>query len=410
MSNPPMIDKSFLEILVELYRLAGRPALLSRPLEADLSLNYSDSAHNLINCLLNNATFKNQINELEVDNNECDDTLPAHWASIQISVALPNDGISRFHDNVEHLIGFNSLAEGHFPEDFYIVDIDYYSKDEEKPKIIESLKKICRLINALSKLAQYHDRKSLSGSSRLVFIQSLDGKSSTAIISPIITLDILDCDDINYTIAEMLQDNAVQSDIIHIEERRGIFRNTLVEFINDNNYQFSELIKHWGVFQSDYDNNLSVYLSGFHFHKARKDVASAEIEFSEKVSKSLSDLTSKVLAIPISVIASLGMWKLKEFSEQSLVFTGLLLTSIMLHIVIMSQRKQLERIGHARKLVFSPFETNLTRYPEPLKAEVKLAIDQLQKNERFTSRILMSFYFLSWLPVVIGLVIFYLTK
>jgi len=409
MSNLQMANKSFLETIVELYRLAGRPVLPLRPIDIELKICHSEAATNLINFLLANSIFSKQIRELEIDDEEYEESkLPATWNKLHISLALPNDGIARFHDSIEQLIKYNSLSEGVFPCDFYIIDIDYYSKDQYRPLLIEKLEKICNLISSLSKLAQYHDRKSIDGSSRLVFIQSLEGKSSTAIITPSISLEILDCEGNDYSIADLLQDGALQSDIVHIDERRGIFRNTLVEFFNENSYEFPDLIKKWNTFHSAYDSNLSVYLSGFHFHKARKDVASAEIEFSEKVSKSLSDLTSKVLAIPVSVIASLGMWKLKEFSDQSLVFIGLVLTSLMLHILIMSQRKQLKRISHARKLVFSPFEKKITRYPQILRSEIELAIESLTNNERFTSRILVGFYFLSWLPVFIGLIIFYL--
>lgn len=406
-----MADMSFLEIIVGLYRLAGRPTLPLRPIDIELQISYSETATSLINFLLADALFSKQIKEFEIDGEDHDESkLPAAWDELQISLALPNDGISRFHDSIEQLIKFNSLSEGIFPHDFYIIDIDYYSKDDSRPLLVEKVEKICNLISSLSKLAQYHDRKSIDGSSRLVFIQSLEGKSSTAIIIPSISLEILDCDGNDYSIADLLQDGVLKSDIVHIDERRGIFRNTLVEFFNENSYEFSDLIKKWNTFQSAYDSNLSVYLSGFHFHKARKDVASAEIEFSEKVSKALSELTSKVLAIPLSVIASLGMWKLEEFSEQSLVFIGLVLTSLMLHILIKSQRKQLKRISHARKLVFSPFEKKLTKYPETLRSEIVLAIKSLTSNERFTSRVLIGFYFLSWLPVLIGLIIFYLKK
>ncbi|MDR6298254.1 hypothetical protein [Pantoea dispersa] len=404
-----MMNNDFIDILVSLYRLAGRPTLPSRPLEMELHFGYSEEALLLLNKLLSNARHSKYVTELEVDDEDSDIApLENSWSTVYLSIILPNDGISRFHDNIQQLISYSSLSEGSFPESFYIIDLNYYSKDLEAPSCIINLKKICKLICALSNLAHYHDKKSSSNESRLVFIQNIDGKSSTAILIPQITEDLLSYSEIDYQLVEKLISDESQSDIIHIDERRGIFRNTLVEFINDNNHNFSSIIKEWPILRSQYDSNLSVYLSGFHFHKARKDVASAELEFSEKVSKNLSELTSKILAIPVSVIASLGMWKLEKFSEQSLVFIGLVLTSFMLHISIQSQSKQLKRIVHARKIVFSPFEKKLNHYPNELREEIKFALDQLKKNEVFTSDILSTFYFLSWLPVIIGIVIFYL--
>ncbi|MCT7041785.1 hypothetical protein M1717_26490, partial [Salmonella enterica subsp. enterica serovar Pomona] len=77
-----------------------------------------------------------------------------------------------------------------------------------------------------------------------------------------------------------------------------------------------------------YDNNLSVYLSGFNFHKARKDVAAAELDFSEKTAKTISDLTAKILTIPLSLLAAIGIWKLSALTEQLVVASGVAFTSL----------------------------------------------------------------------------------
>ncbi|MDP1097763.1 hypothetical protein Q6288_27140, partial [Klebsiella quasipneumoniae] len=92
-------------------------------------------------------------------------------------------------------------------------------------------------------------------------------------------------------------------------------------------FNFQQLIEHWTDFRLAYDNNLSVYLSGFNFHKARKDVAAAELDFSEKTSKTISDLTAKILAIPLSLLAAIGIWKLNDLTEQFVALTGIIFTS-----------------------------------------------------------------------------------
>lgn len=128
-----------------------------------------------------------------------------------------------------------------------------------------------------------------------------------------------------------------------------------MEFILDNKYDFENLICHWDKFVKLFENNLSTYMSGFSFHKARKEIAKSEAEFAEKISKLITDLTTKVLSIPVSLLASFGIIKLTSRSEMLLVLLGVLLSSLILHMVLLNQDKQLKHICHAKDIAFMPF-------------------------------------------------------
>lgn len=393
-----------LKIIVELFRLAGKPA--NHRMYLPISLHYTPEINSLILELmaLNNADQYAEDLEFDGKISQNEDP-PLIWHELNITLKPPRDKISRFHGSIEDFITFTSLRNGDFPDDFYIVDIDYHPSDLTKPDIVLQVEKICKLIKSLAKLAHYHDRKSSDGEPRLVFIQGSDGKSSSAIIQPLITREMLFSTDFDCSFVEQLQEENSSDDINHHIEKRGIFRNTLVEFINDNSLEFSGLVKKWTEFRLSYDNNLSVYLSGFNFHKARKEVASAELEFAEKTSKTLSELTTKTLALPISMLAALGVWKLGEITEQLLVFVGVMLTTITIHLLVMSQKKQLFRITHAKNLIFSPFTKSLKKYPEELQDDIKKALESLNKNEIFSKRILNTFYILCWLPTLTAFII-----
>ncbi|EKL1841978.1 hypothetical protein PQY13_004761, partial [Salmonella enterica] len=246
------------------------------------------------------------------------------------------------------------------------------------PPAVQKVKNVCRLIKALSKLAHYHDRKATDGEPRLVFIQGSDGRSKSAILQPTITNEMLGYSDIDCNIVEQLQDEHSINDVNHHIEKRGIFRNTLVEYINENNFNFQQLIEHWAGFCLAYDNNLSVYLSGFNFHKARKDVAAAELDFSEKTAKTISDLTAKILAIPLSLLAAIGIWKLSVLTEQLVVASGVVFTSLIINLIISSQWKQLRRIIHSKNMVFNPFILKLKKYPSELQGDINKAIQELK--------------------------------
>lgn len=399
-----MTNNTPLRTLVELYRIAGKPAISGVYLS--LLLDYSPKA----DVSLRELTTSHRASQYIVEDEFIVDgvflqnyNLPMGWKNVSITLKLPRDSVQRFHNTIADLITFSSVRNGEFPTDFYVVDLDYHSEDTTIPPAVQKVKNVCRLIKALSKLAHYHDRKATDGEPRLVFIQGSDGQSKSAILQPTITYEMLDYSDIECNVVEQLQDDHSINDVNHHIEKRGIFRNTLVEYINENSFNFQQLIEHWTDFRLAYDNNLSVYLSGFNFHKARKDVAAAELDFSEKTSKTISDSTAKILATPLSLLAAIGIWKLSDLTEQIVALTGVIFTSLIINLIISSQWKQLKRIVHSKEMVFNPFILKLKNYPQELQSDITKAMEELNKNEIFAFRILISFYILCWIPTLVGI-------
>lgn len=392
-----------LNTIVQLYRMAGKPSIVGTYLS--ISLANTKKSEKLINELL---AYKNYIvsDESMFDDINFDEiTSPENWNQCSLTIQLPRDSVHRFHATIKDFINFPSVKNGNFPTDFYILNLDFYSSDKIKPLEIDKIEKICNLIKSLANLAHYHDRKASDGNPRFVYIIQGDGKSKSAILQPTITEEMLTFDDLDSSIAEQLQEDFSANDVNHHLEKRSIFRNTLVEFINDNNYSFVELVKHWTEFRLAYDNNLSIYLSGFNFHKARKEVATAELDFSEKTSKTINELTTKTLAIPVSLVAALGAWKIGGWWEQMFVVLGVAFTSLIINLLTLSQKRQLDRIIHAKELVFSPFKNKLKQYPNELKSDIEKALVNLEKNEIFSKRLLIFFVISSWMPTLAGIII-----
>ena len=401
-----MNNKTPLKAIIELYRAAGKPDVKSMHLP--LSFDYSPESAQLIKDFIVSDFSQKYITDGEfyIDGNEIKDNLiPSSWVKIEITIRLPRDSIHRFHNSVSDLIKFPSVRNGDFPTDFYITDLDFYSDDTNPPPLVNKVENICRLIKSLSKLAHYHDKKATDGEPRLVFIQGSEGRSKSAILQPIITNEMLEYTDVDSSVVEQLENDHSAADVNHHLEKRGIFRNTLVEFVNENGFDFQGLIKCWTDFRLAYDNNLSVYLSGFNFHKSRKEIAAAELEFAEKTSKAISELTTKVLAAPLSLLAALGIWKLNDLTEQFVILSGLAFTSLIINLIIASQKKQLKRISHSKNMVFSPFSLKLKTYPLDLQADISGALTELDKNEKFSRKIITLFYFLCWVPTLVGTVI-----
>ncbi|ERK13025.1 hypothetical protein L581_3158 [Serratia fonticola AU-AP2C] len=395
---------SDLSKLVTLYRLSNLPSCDGREFSAVIP--YTTEVRDLLVQI--SATSKHGSFELiEIDQEIYDigETLPLSGKEVYFIVTLSRGDAVRFYLNKEDLLKINSLKKGVLPQDFYIIDIDYYYSEKIKNEEIEKLIEICSLIQSISKLAHYHDTKTDSQNYRLVFIKNADGNSTSIVIEPAISLDMLKPPSIGHDFLKNLCNDESLFDPHH-NEKIGVFRNTIVEFSEENNLSFPELVKNWDKFNSLYQNNLAVYLSGFSFHKTRKEVAKAESELAEKLSKITGDITLKILSIPVSFLAAIGMLKLSNINELLISLFGLAITSVLIFLMIYNQEKQFQRICHAKDLLFTPFISKLHTYPEELADEVRTAIDAFDQNQDLTKKTIIFFKVTSWSPTFLAGLIF----
>ncbi|EKN5163547.1 hypothetical protein V9P72_000265 [Yersinia enterocolitica] len=389
--------------VVELYRNANRPDFNGRSFSA--TVNYEDVKKNVMILHSKNHSY-GSFEEIEIDDvlYDNDESLPDVGAKISFTYITPSNNSERFYSRIEDLLKINTLKKGVFPERFYLISHNFYAQENNEPDEIRSLKTICNLIKSLSKIAHYHDTKNDSQNYRLVFIKNSDAKSTSAIIETDIDSQMLSNEPLNLAHLHYLIDENHKNEVHH-SEKQGIFRNTIVEYASEHDFSFYFLVTKWNEFLNLYKNNLDVYLSGFAFHKARNEVAKAESEMAEKLSKIIGDITLKILSIPISLIAALGMLKLTGAIELIISFIGLTITSILVMLMITNQEKQFIRICHSKELIFKPIQLKIDTYPEDLAKEVKIVIKAFDDNQVETQNTLCIFKVLTWLPSVLALII-----
>ncbi|EII2810165.1 hypothetical protein LG734_005229 [Salmonella enterica subsp. enterica serovar Java] len=392
--------------VVELYRASSRPRFDGRSFSTTVVLD--DTLSFIIKSLLNGNKGNGCFEDIEIDGEMFDeDDIENIQSNIRIgkkftyTFITPKNGAERFYRSLEDFLSINTLKKGILPNNYYIAYNDFYSLDDDRPSIIDKIEKICSIITLLSEIAHYHDTKSESSNYRLVFVKNSDSKSTSVALETCITEKMLQIDDINDDVLKTLLSPEDSASPHHLE-KIGIFRNTIVEYTIEKNLNFEMLICNWPLFLKLYNNNLSTYMSGFSFHKARKDIATAEAEFAEKISKIITELTGKILSIPVSLLASIGIFKLNSTPEMSLVLSGVVLTSFLLHMVLVNQEKQLNIVTHAKDLAFKSFIKNSTSYPKELNDDIQIAIKELTKNQK-TIRLFM---YLTWLPSSIAFAIF----
>lgn len=354
--------------------------------------------------------------ELVVDEEELfeDSDLPEIGEKIYFGIRCPTSDANRFYTNISQMLHDCShlISKGDLPKQFYIIESDYSFEDEQdnKPTELKTIEKVCQFIKKLSKIAHYHDSKKSNGYHKLIFIKENEHTGTLPLtIETLVDKSILDIKNFHDTkILDELTSDIINQDIHHIE-KKNLFYESLAEFLigqstNQSDY-FKELLINWDKFSHVYQTNLGTYLSGFTFHKAKKEVAEAELKLADDYSKVISDITGKLLSIPLSFAILIPISKpLTLMYTRFLLELCLMVTGLIVMISIFNQKRQLKRIQSAKKLIFSAFDGKKEIYPEALKTHINNMKTALNKNEKCLECTLNTYLLICWLPSFIGLI------
>ncbi|OLO03316.1 hypothetical protein BTW07_14625 [Salinicola socius] len=261
----------------------------------------------------------------------------------------------------------------------------------------------------MSFLAHYHDEKSKGNFLRLVFIRP----DEIGVSKPVVLETHLDSEILSSVAKLNLEQmdglcNSSEVEDSHYRERIGIFGNTLVEFVGQQvepREAFALLVKNWRKFFESYQRNLAVYLSGFAFHKAKREVAQAEIDVSSKLSKIVGDISGKLLSIPVSLAAIVAIPRSDNVIIGALVVIGLLLGGFIVSHVIRNQSSQLARVVHSKEMIFSSIEGRKDVYPEDLVADIDQIKAALDEDVERLKSLLVIFSWLCWLPFTVAMLV-----
>lgn len=388
--------------LVDLYRLCECPERRGGA-EFTCDVNYA-KAKPLIEKI--KSASIGRFDYISVDGNEINGELPDSGYQVSFGFTLPKNSTARFYEDYEDFLkkAGASLSRGEMPLEFYLAPDDYYSGDSEEPPLkIKILKDICELIHGLFQLAHYHDGK--YGNSKLVFI----GPSKNSEIKPVeievkIEAELLDALSPFETrlVKELSDDRAINDP--HYSAKVGVFGTCLAEFVGGrpSGGAFEYLLLNWTEFARVYHRDLSTYLSGFAFHKAKIEVAEAELKIANEFSKVLNDILGKLLGIPVSFAAVLAIQKGDGLAKQLFIMTGVLIACWILSRVVANQQRQFKRIENSKNIVIDAIEGKKEAYPEDLKNEVEGLSKALENNSDFLEKTLCYFRILCWLPLGVG--------
>ncbi|ACD95130.1 hypothetical protein [Trichlorobacter lovleyi] len=396
--------------IVKLYRKANRPPISGGVFSSLLAID--TDVISLIKSIreLNSNLF----DEILVDDAEITTTeaLPDQGSQVELIFRLPTGTDCKFYPSLSGLItGAPKISRGEMPSEFYLIEEDYFNGTDTPFPKLEKLSVVCKLIKGLSDLAHYHDEKTAAGHYRLIFIQPEDSTqpaSKTVEIDTTINVDMLDGRIPDLTLVESLRADNPKTDP-HYSSKVGVFRVSLAEFLQKcpvGQPTFSFLVSEWEDFINIFNNNLDTYLSGFAFHKAKREVAEAELKIADEFSKIIIDITGKLLGIPISLAAAIAIMKSTSVLESLMIVIGLGLATLIFSGTVGNQQRQLQRIIHAKNIVFNALEGKQEVYPDELKSAISEMKTGLDKNENKLRWLLRLFRCLSWAPFLVGVVIF----
>lgn len=397
-----------LELVVQLYRLLQCPALKNGEFRGCLKAGVEPAFNEA--CILINKIRKadsGRFIDLVADDDDVIDSelLSSETQKVEFTYRLPINSVSTFHNNLAALLECDpTIMQGQMPNDFYLVDSDYYHTgtfNEDTPDKIKNLELVTKLIKSLSQLASYVNKDNSSHKLLFLLPTSEAQPAMVELLTQFSCEDIESLSQLEIKLVDNLLRNDAQHDVHHIE-KIGLFSSTLARFISNFPVQqaFSMLLYQWDKFLNTYKQDLATYISGFAFHKARKQIAEAELEIAERLSIVMSGILGKVLSLPLTMVAVVAMTKTSSLIEQLLLLSGVFITSILLIGAIVNQQALLARTKHAKAIMLQAIEGQQEQFPEDLRNDYQQMSEQLMKDEQRVGRWLWFFLALSLVPFI----------
>lgn len=387
----------------EAYRKLGCPKSWSKN---TLSLSYTNYSLNVGEALESLRDSKaGQLVELVVDGDDLspkDFRSSSSWTTLSFTFTVDRSGAVQIFQNFEELMGLSkSFVRKPLPPHFYLIDDNILSSEEPTDTRVTALQGICGLIVYLADLAHYHDEKGCD-EYKLVFVADDGAKGERAVtLQPYLDTEFLSYE-IRTELLDSLQNGNLDSNP-HLTKERSIFRSTLIEYLSgfaSGKERFKALLSTWAKFRELYENNLATYLSGFSFHKAKQEVAAAQLTIADQMSKVVSDMSGKILSVPISLAVVIAIAKADGVLESTVLVMGVTLASALIAETLAAQKLQYERIKHSRTMIFESHQQKLTQYPQDLQTFLVEATSSLHKNETKLRRSLRTLRFISWMPAL----------
>ncbi|RUL65782.1 hypothetical protein EKH79_03460 [Dyella dinghuensis] len=313
---------------------------------------------------------------------------------------------ARFYDNVSQLADLTtSPSQGIFPKNFYLLDNNYMDGEASPPAILLRLRTLVELVQLLGRLTQSLSSTHLDAKT-LIFVIPAEERSPprTFELQTRISNVTLELPTPELAVLRLLVSDQA-NEALHIDERRSLFRLAIADVLQNapaGNEAFTYLISEWPQVLAKYQYDVDCYISNFSFDKVRKQIAASELEFVSKIQSIMGDSAAKILGLPLSFAAVIGIYHASTLIESELLVLGSLVIAVIFSFVVANQVLQLKRIDHGFRVVFEPLKSKRGTFSLELGNILDEAIKGFSDQYQLSNRALTLVRALAWLPVFVG--------
>lgn len=324
---------------------------------------------------------------------------------IHVDVALPQNSEGHFFASAQHFIeNTASLKRGLFRKNFYIVDLDYLSSEDNPPEAIARVKRMTEFINCLREFVSLSiDREQSMNGDRLFFLKPSDGKSPQK--AAVLKIDLT-----SNTIAHKLASFRILSALraaqgeekTRIEERILLMNTAIAHTIDEcdgDEAEFDYLVRNWGKVTKRYLHDLHAYVSAFSFDSIRKKISDSLIESTTKINSAVGDVATKLLAVPASLGALIVIGSSTNTASFAVGIIGVIVASLISLRTVWHYQKQVQNLAKSFKFNMEEATKAKKTFSKPIKEEIK-RIENVQSDQSKSIRNSFFFYYVvASLPV-----------
>lgn len=313
---------------------------------------------------------------------------------------------ARFYETISALVNASTRpSQGVPPTAYYLIDDNYAVGETPAPESVVRLERLVTLIQCLARISQPITTSALDPLS-LIFVIPAEEKTPprTIQLETRVTEATVSAADINIGALQRLVD-AAGGEQLHVEERTSLFRLAVADVLGDvpsEQSAFTYLIAHWTEVIAKYQYDVDAYISRFSFDKIRKEIAQTELDFVTKIQSVVGESSSKLLGLPLSLAAVIGIYHASALIESMLLCFGALLIALIFSAFTENQRLQLQQVDHAFETVFDPLIERVKSLPSAIAVRLNEAQQAFARQLRFSRRALLAIRILAWIPVLLA--------
>lgn len=328
---------------------------------------------------------------------------------LEFTWALSSNEHGRFYNSLIDFVDHcESIHRGHFPESFYIAELDYFSREtpSENTEELSKINCLCELIRLLGNLSIAGNLATQAGqSSHLIFVKPASSGSAPITVEVTTNIDqgILARPQPNLDVLrDLLSDE--WSGKVRTEEYKAIFRLAIASACLQANLteeRFGVLLDQWDNILRQFRHDVECLVDRLSFEGLRREIIEAEINFVGRANTTIIENATKFLGIPISLVAVAAVAGGNSIGNDIIICAGSIIVTLVISGVSKAVRLQIETTTTAFDYTLKAMRNRATA-----DGDIAESLNHLEKTykerRKFAQTVIATFQVLAWLPPILS--------